>query len=69
MECASGWGDVNFFLCSSDWGNSNKVKNVKNGGNHVRADKTSIHKHGSPLFNICNFFRISPARSTLSKKF
>ena len=28
-----------------------------------------VHKHGSPIFNIFNFFRISQVRSTFSKKF
>ena len=54
-----------FRKCASGWGNS---KNVKNGGEPCFVHKASIHKHGSPHFTIFNFFRLSPVRSTFSKK-
>ena len=52
------------------WEILKKFKMLKMGGeNYVCAYKASIHKHGPPIFNMFNFFRISQARSTFSKKF
>ena len=78
MECASGWGNVkNFFenvLLAGEI--LKKLKMLKMGGTmfvHIRHQYTNMVP---PIFNIFNFFRISPekhisppARSTFSKKF
>ena len=69
FENASGWGNVKSFFENVLLAGEilKKLKMLKVGGTmFVSRVCTNIVP---PTFNIFNFFRISPARSTFSKKF